>query len=102
MLSLGPDKPREHALGVAQRLGVNFQALDPEPGAQLGRSPGLANLPPVDQGEPTASLGFIEVRRRHQDGQARGGEVGKSVPELPPRDRIHAGRRLVEQQHARL
>ena len=56
----------------------------------------------VQQGDAMAALGFVEVRRAHQNRDALLQELGEQFPELAARHRIDAGRRLVEQDHARL
>src|SRR5215470_13186251 len=56
----------------------------------------------MHQRDPMTTLRFVEIRRRDQDREPAGGEMGERVPEFPARDRIHAGRRLVEEQHAGL
>ena len=58
--------------------------------------------PRVHQRDAMAAFGFVEIRRGHQNRQAVGGQVRERVPEFAARHRIDAGRRLVEQQHARL
>ena len=45
-------------------------------------------------GEP---LRLLHVVRREQDALAQGAEVADRVPGLPPRGRVEAGRRLVEE-----
>mgnify|MGYP003288506819 CR=1 FL=1 len=46
-----------------------------------------------------ATLGFIEIGRRDDDSHPVGDHLVNDDPELAPRDRIHAERRLVEQHH---
>ena len=53
----------------------------------------------IDDGHAVAQpLGFVHVVRGQQDGAALGAEAVEDVPQLPPRLRIEAGRRLVEEQ----
>ena len=56
----------------------------------------------VQQRDARAALGFVEVRRRHQDGDALGQKLRQQLPELAARHRIDAGGRLVEHDHLRL
>jgi hypothetical protein len=47
-----------------------------------------------------AALRLVHVRRRQHDGHAAADDQRvDDRPEVPPRDRIHAGRRLVQQEH---
>lgn len=48
-----------------------------------------------------AALGFVHVMRRDEHGQTIGGELMNLVPKFAARFRIHARRRLVEQQQLR-
>ena len=52
----------------------------------------------VQQRDARAPLGLVQVRRRHHDREALRQELRQQLPELAPRHRIDAGRRLVEQQ----
>ena len=56
----------------------------------------------VQQRDARAALGFVEVRRRHQDGDALREELRQQLPELAARHRVDAGRRLVEHDDLRL
>ena len=55
-----------------------------------------------EQRDARATLGLVEVGRRHDDGDALGEELGQQLPELAARHRVDAGRRLVEQDDLRL
>ena len=61
--------------------------------------PMLKELALVHEGDAIAALGFVQVRRGDEDGEAVGREMRQGVPELAARDRIDAGGGLVEQQH---
>ena len=56
----------------------------------------------VQQGDAGAALGFIEVRSRHQDRDARCQKLRQQLPEFATRNRINTGRGFVEQNHLRL
>ena len=56
----------------------------------------------VQQRDPVAALGFVQVRRADENRDALLQELREELPELAARHRIDAGRRLVEQDHARL
>ena len=51
----------------------------------------------VQQRHARAALRLVEIRRRHHDRDALREELRQQLPELAPRHRIDAGRRLVEQ-----
>ena len=52
----------------------------------------------VQQRDAAAALGLVEVRGGHDDGQPRREELRQQLPELAARYRVHARRRLVEEQ----
>src|SRR5215471_14051792 len=56
----------------------------------------------MHEGDTMAALGLVEIRRRHEHGEALGRELREHVPEFAARYRIDASRRFVEQQNARL
>ena len=56
----------------------------------------------VHQRHAMAAFGFVQIRCRHYDRETIAREMSEHIPELPARDRVDAGRRLVKQQHARL
>ena len=98
-----------HARQRAQRL--ERLALRPREDLDDGARQALAErLRRVDHEQPAvreqrdarAPLGLVEVRRRHDDGDALGEELGQQLPELAARHRVHARRRLVEQDDLRL
>ena len=56
-------------------------------------------LPVIDDRHAVAEhLGLVHVVRGQQDGAAVGAEAFEDVPQLPPRLRVEAGGRLVEEQ----
>src|SRR5262245_21465622 len=69
-----------------ERLGDRARRVDGEQAAAL------------NQGDAIASIRLVHVRRRDDGGQAVGSQAPQQIPELAARDRIHAGRRLVEEQ----
>ena len=56
----------------------------------------------VDQRDPVAPLGFVQIVGRDQHGDAGLGEIVNQAPELPPRQGIDAAGRLVEEENRRL
>ena len=83
-------------------MRAHLQPGGAEAAAQLGRRADLLNDAVVHQRDAMAALGLVEVGGGHQNRQPVRREVRQRVPELAPRHRIDAGRRLVEQQHPRL
>ena len=76
-------------------------------GAGQGRPQGVRRvdreqLSLVEQRDPRAALRLVQIRRRHDDRDALSEKLGKQLPELAARDRIHTGRRFVEQDQRRL
>ena len=69
---------------------------------QLLRATGPQHLAGVHRREPVEPLGFLHVRGRHEHAHgrrdARGS--GRSIPELPARQRIDARGRLVEDEQS--
>ena len=60
------------------------------------------HAPVVDDRDPVRQpVGLLEVLRRQQHGRAVGDEVLDRLPQLDPRARVQARRRLVEEQHRR-
>ena len=55
----------------------------------------------IDQRRPVAVLGFVHVMGRDQDRHAVAGEAVDEVPEAPPRRRLDARGRLVQEQDGR-
>ena len=71
----------------------------------LPKAPGLVHrqhLPFVHQRNARTPLRFIEVGRGHHDGDAARQELRQQLPELPARDGIDTGRRLVQHDERRL
>src|SRR3990172_3779797 len=58
-------------------------------------------LPLVDEAQRVAQLGLVHVMRGDDDGRPPIGEVADHGPEGSPRDRVHPGRGLVEEDEAR-
>ena len=70
-----------------------------QPGDQLGRRSLGDDLALVDDRHPVAEpLGLVHVVRRQDDRAAAIAQVANHVPELPPRLRVEAGRRLVQEE----
>ena len=93
---------REHAFGLAQVGGAQFQAFRVQARTQLRRRAELLNFAQMHERHAVAALGFVQVRRGDQDRQSVRRQVREHIPEFAARDRIDAGGGLVEQQHARL
>ena len=86
-----------HARGRVARVGDDhFEPLPGQRAAQPARLVEREHLALVQQGNAVAALGFIQVRRGHQDGDALLQELREQLPELAPRHGIDAGGRLVE------
>src|SRR6266571_426230 len=51
-----------------------------------------------DEGEFMTTFGFVHVLRCDKKGQALRGELMNLLPKFPPRLRVHARSRLIEQQ----
>ena len=56
----------------------------------------------MDQRDAMAALGLVEIVRRDEDGDALLRQRVDQPPELPPRQRIDAAGRLVEEEDRRL
>ena len=67
----------------------------------VGRA-GDEQLRQVEVADLAAALGLVHVVRGDEERDALGGELEQQVPQLAARDRIDAGGRLVEEDHARL
>ena len=67
---------------------------------QLGRGAGADHFAAIHRHQPVEALGLLHVGRRHQHAHARpaGTDAVDQFPELAARERIDAGRRLVENQ----
>src|SRR3990170_2239013 len=60
------------------------------------------DAPAGHEGHARAPFRFIQIRGGDQHRHALiPGQSGDDLPEVPPRQRIHAGRRLVQQEHVR-
>src|SRR3990172_3327482 len=82
------DDELEHR--TPERLGLDAR------GGAVGDQPSL-----VDEPERVAELRLVHVVRRDQDRRAAVGEPAHQGPEGPARDRVHAGCRLIEEDHLR-
>ena len=78
--------------------GVHHQPLQPETVTQLARRARLVNATFMHQRHAGATLGFIQIRRRDYDRHPLAREIRQSIPELAPRNRIHTGGGLIQQQ----
>ena len=54
----------------------------------------------VHQPHPVGPLGFIHVSGGQKDGQAAPQQAVENLPKLPPGDRVHPKRGLVQEQEA--
>ncbi len=86
---------------ASERRRAHFQPRGAEAAANLGRRADLLDRAGMHQRDAMAAFRLVEIRCGHENRQAVGGQMRERVPELAPRDRIDAGRRLVEQQHLR-
>ena len=79
--------------GVLDRGGAR-------PRLELGRRAGRQDLAGVHGDQPVEAFRFLHVGRRHDDAHARTARphAVDELPELPPGQRIDAGRGLVEDQ----
>ena len=70
--------------------------------ANLLRCAARQRTPLVQQHGFAATLGFVQIRRADDDGHAAARRQARDdVPEFPARKRVHAHRRLIQQQQAR-
>ncbi len=53
----------------------------------------------MHQRHAMAALGLVQVRRRGENRHALRNQFVENAPEIAPRNRIDAGRRLIEQNH---
>ena len=92
----------QRALRGAQIAWTHFDTLGVQALAQFGGRAELPDLAQMHQRDAMAALRFVEIRRGDEDREAVGRQMRERVPEFAARNRIDAGRRLVEQQHLRL
>ena len=92
----------QHLLGPSEWRRTHFQSSGAEAAANLIRRADLLDRAGMHQRHAVAAFRLVEIRRGHQNRQAVGRQMRERIPEFTPRDRIDAGRRLVEQQHLRL
>src|SRR5262245_3882662 len=83
--------------GVIQRGLLRF-------GDDLLRRATRDDLPIVHGGKPVEAAGLVHIGRRdnHAHGRTPGSDRIDQLPELPARERIDAGRRLVENEEVRI
>ena len=91
-------------LGVGDEADERgFQVVGVALGHQPGRSVAGQHGPRVHQRDAVAAHGLVhEVGRDEDRHPLPPREVDEQLPELVAGDRIHAGRRLVQEQHLRL
>ena len=68
---------------------------------ERGRRVAIERVAGIEQGQPVAALGLVEIGGGDHDGDALLAQPVENAPEVAPRHRIDAGGRLVEQQHLR-
>ena len=91
-----PAAPPQLASAAARPTNTSSIEAAPNSPLELRWSAHHAN-PPVDHDrDAIAVFRFVHVVRGHQHGRAGGGRVVDQLPELSPRDRIDAARRLVQ------
>ena len=101
-LDLGDARRRpEDGDGLTPRLGhhLDHDALLGPP-QRVGAVHGQ-DAAPVDERDPGAALGLVEVGCRQEQGEALALETGEELPEVAPRDGVDAGGRLVEDEELR-
>src|SRR5262249_54166701 len=92
----------QQLLGDGQVRGPQFQSLRADALLDVCRRADPVQHALVHQRHAMAAFGFVQIRRRDYDRETIAREMSEHIPELPARDRVDAGRRLVQQQHARL
>ncbi len=85
----------------ARRVCDDLEDLATERSLQRPRTINGEHASFVQKNDAAAAFGFVEIRRGHQDGEAAREKLGEQLPELPARDGIDTGRRLVEDEHVR-
>ena len=101
LLDLRHPLERPHHVNRPGRLNLD----DRPAGEDLLQLPGRAHgrqLAGIDDRDPMAMLGFIQIVRRDENRHAFARQVLDETPELAARDRIDASRRLVEKHDPRL
>src|SRR6266446_665370 len=91
---------RKHALRLGELRCKEFQADEPEAAPQFLRRRYLSNSARMDQRDPMAAFGFVEIRCGDENCQPLCREVGQRVPKLAPRDWINTGGRLIQSRGA--
>jgi len=90
------DAPRAQRIG-----GTRLKDNGGERVAQRARIVAREQLSAMHQADARAAFRFVEVRCADNDGRALQVNLGHQVPELAATHRVNAGRRFVEQEHAR-
>ena len=85
-----------------RRVGDHFEDLPAQRVLEALGPIDRQHAPLVQQHDPRAPLGLVQVRRGHDDREATREELGQQLPELAARHGIDARGRLVEQEHLRL
>ena len=101
MMSGTIEQPRlQRARGLPRRGGVSDEAAARGQLRDLAAAgPATSTSPLVQHDDAAAALGLVEIGRAEQHGQALlVHQVADDLPQLAPRQRIDADRRLVEQQ----
>ena len=86
----------QQLLGDGQVRGPQFQSLSADALLDVcGRADPVQHAL-VHQRYAMASFGFVQIRCRNHDRETIAREMSEHIPELPARDRVDAGGRLVE------
>ena len=96
---------KQPRLQIPRRLAGRRFDLEAVPLGDCGyvfRPPARQQLALTQHKNPVATLGFVEIGRAHQHGEALlAHQPYDDVPQFAARQRIDADRRLVEQEHVR-
>src|SRR5579871_3203696 len=71
-------------------------------GLQVGRRVAVDQLAAMQQTDAIATLGFVEIRRGDEYGDAVLNELVENGPEIAARQRVHTVGRLVEEENLRV
>ena len=75
---------RKRPVRFAQVWSAEFKPFCVEAGPKLVRRADLPDLTQVHERHPMTPLRFIQIGSRHEQRQAVGSQMGKSIPELAP------------------